>query len=281
MSHAVFISYSSKDRDAACRVCSFLERRDVACWIAPRDVPPGGDYAEEILAAIENADAVVLLLSANANLSRHVRNEVDRAVSNGKAIFPVRIEDVTPSKALELLLSARQWIDAHVPPLEQRLERLEQAINSILEKSREPSPVPSDRPLDGKTQAGRGIITGNRVFLRAGPTVAAKSVGMLNQGDEVQVLAQSTVEASRECQLKDDLTCVREKGKPYRLRAGRGLVISGETATHYRVEIVRPRGTDIGHIPKDAVIPLEPGAWLKVRTASVEGWVFSRYVRVF
>jgi hypothetical protein len=37
-----FISYASADSATASAVCAALEREGVKCWIAPRDVAPGG-----------------------------------------------------------------------------------------------------------------------------------------------------------------------------------------------------------------------------------------------
>jgi hypothetical protein len=41
-----------------------------------------------------------------------VRAEVERAYSKGKPIFPFRVEDVLPSRSLELFISTKHWIDA-------------------------------------------------------------------------------------------------------------------------------------------------------------------------
>ncbi len=127
----VFVSYSSKDRKIAYEICAFLEERGFGCWIAPRDSRPGEDYAEGIINAIEKAQLMIILLSANANLSFHVKNEVERAVSKRKPIVTLRIEDVQPSKSLELFVSSYHWIDIFVPPREEKFRQLEHAVKSI------------------------------------------------------------------------------------------------------------------------------------------------------
>ena len=50
----VFISYSHQDKAAADAACSALESAGVRCWIAPRDVAPGADWAGAIVSAIED-----------------------------------------------------------------------------------------------------------------------------------------------------------------------------------------------------------------------------------
>ncbi len=44
--HDIFISYSSKDKKIAFALCHFLEKNGLHCWIAPRNIRVGKDYAE-------------------------------------------------------------------------------------------------------------------------------------------------------------------------------------------------------------------------------------------
>jgi hypothetical protein len=128
----VFISYSSDDRAVAEKVCRLLERDGITCWIAPRDISPGHDYGEQIIDAIQSTRVMVLILSANANASVFVKKEVERAISTGKVVVPLRIQDVQPSKALQLFVSSSQWIDAWTPPLPARVHVLAAAIKGLL-----------------------------------------------------------------------------------------------------------------------------------------------------
>ena len=111
-----FISYAAPDKETAFRLCRLLEEQGIGCWIAPRDVPPGADFGEAIIRAIEATKATLLLLSAHANTSIHVTHEVERATSKRKRVIPVRLEDVKPSRSLELHLATAQWVDAWGTP---------------------------------------------------------------------------------------------------------------------------------------------------------------------
>ena len=136
-----FISHASEDADRAMDVCMALEQHGVPCWIAPRDVTPGNDYASEILDGIAGCRVFVLLLSREANDSGFVRREVERAVSKNKPIYPVRLENVTPSKALELFISSAHWIDAWDTPRDAHWQRLAAVIRG--ERARAPNaPAP-------------------------------------------------------------------------------------------------------------------------------------------
>ena len=55
----VFLSYASADAEVANQVCQALEAQGVLCWMAPRDVKPGAQYADAIVRAINEAKAVV------------------------------------------------------------------------------------------------------------------------------------------------------------------------------------------------------------------------------
>jgi hypothetical protein len=99
MAHDVFICHSSKDRTIANAVCSTLEQNCIRCWIAPRDVLPGSEYAESIVEAIHTSKLTILVFSANSNQSAHVRKEIERSVSSGIPILPFRVEDVVPSSS--------------------------------------------------------------------------------------------------------------------------------------------------------------------------------------
>src|SRR4051812_427308 len=100
MAHDVFISHSSKDKVYADAVCAALESAGVRCWVAPRDILTGESWASAILRGIEGSRLIVLVFSANANSSKHVRREVERAVHHGLAIAPIRIEDNWPQDEL-------------------------------------------------------------------------------------------------------------------------------------------------------------------------------------
>ena len=112
--------------------CAILEEQRVRCWIAPRDITPGMEYAEAIVDGIEDCRVFIIVFSQNANSSPQVRREVERAVSKGKAILPFRVEDVAPTKAMEFCLGNTHWLDALTPPLEAHLARLTANVLRLL-----------------------------------------------------------------------------------------------------------------------------------------------------
>jgi hypothetical protein len=79
-----------------------------AARIAPRDVATGSEWDQAILRAIESCPAFLPLLSAKANDSPFVKNEVNRAFSQRKSIFRFHVEGVLPSGLLEFYLARQQ-----------------------------------------------------------------------------------------------------------------------------------------------------------------------------
>lgn len=134
MSHDVFICHASEDRTIATAICSTLEQHRIRCWIAPRDVVPGSDYAESIVSAISSTRLTVLVFSDNSNHSPHVKREIERSVSHGVPILPFRVEDVVPSPSLEYFISDAHWLDAMTPPLEQHLDHLAKTVRMLLDR---------------------------------------------------------------------------------------------------------------------------------------------------
>ena len=150
MGFDTFISYSSQDKTAADAVCAVLEQAGIRCWIAPRDIRPGGEYGGAIIEAIDQCRVMVLIFSSSANNSRQIHREIERAVSKGVPIIPVRIEEAVPTKSMEYFLGAIHWLDALTPPLEHHLQRLAETVKALLQVD---TTVPSTPPQENGRQA--------------------------------------------------------------------------------------------------------------------------------
>jgi hypothetical protein len=142
MAHDVFISYSSKDKNAADAVCATLEARKIRCWIAPRDVPPGKSWPAAIVEAIHASQVFVLVFSNGSNNSTQVIREVGEAVGNSIPILPLRIEDVEPSQEMSYFIKITHWLDAMTLPLEQHLGKLADSVMALLSVDADEQPPP-------------------------------------------------------------------------------------------------------------------------------------------
>jgi hypothetical protein len=142
-----FVSYESSDRAAADAVCRALEARQLPCFIAPRDILPGRNYAEAITLAIEHARVLVLVLSSNAAHSEHVLREVELAARNRVTIVPFRIGAVS-SKALDYFLAGAHYFDASSGPVAQHAETFAERVATLLGRTNGSTNNTASRPDD-------------------------------------------------------------------------------------------------------------------------------------
>ena len=137
----VFVSYASQDAAVANSIVENLESHGLTCWIAPRDVKPGAQYADAIVRAINEARTVVLVMSGSAVGSPHVGKEIERGSSKRKSIITFRIDAAPLNHALEYFLSESQWIDVPKLGMSAALTKLAEAVGHVSPVS--PQAVPS------------------------------------------------------------------------------------------------------------------------------------------
>jgi hypothetical protein len=135
-----FISYASQDAAVANAVLENLERHGIRCWIAPRDVTSGSQNADEIVAAINDAKVVVLVLSEHVSASPHVGREIERASSKRRRIIVLRTDAAPLTRSFEYFLSESQWIDVAALGMAAALTKLTQAVRQRLAPSSWVSP---------------------------------------------------------------------------------------------------------------------------------------------
>jgi TolB-like protein/Flp pilus assembly protein TadD len=128
LGHDVFVSYASQDAAVANSIVENLEQHGLKCWIAPRDVKPGAQYADAIVRAINEAKAVVLVMSGSAVGSSHVGREIERAASKHRKIIAFRVDAAPLNHALEYFLSESQWIDVPALGMQAALVKLKEAV---------------------------------------------------------------------------------------------------------------------------------------------------------
>jgi hypothetical protein len=137
----LFVSHVTEDRIAASQIVDELERRGVRCWIAPRNVRPGGTFDDDIADAIESCRAMLLIFSSRCNESEYIRREITVAGNMNKVIIPFRIEDVEPKRGLSVRLANLHWIDAFVA----RERAIDEVVRSF-QPSSAGSPPQASRP---------------------------------------------------------------------------------------------------------------------------------------
>jgi len=164
----VFVSYASQDAAIADAIVVTLEKNGIECWIAPRDVTPGSQYADEIVGAINDAKVFVLVLSEHAVASPHVGREIERAASKRRRIVALRTDAAALTRSFEYFLSESQWIDEAVLGMPGALAKLTQAVGQGLAPSSWVSPglgADASNPADRKRRLK--FLTIHRVIAAA------------------------------------------------------------------------------------------------------------------
>src|SRR2546423_10779776 len=132
MPRDVFISHSAQDKKVAETICGALEQSGIQCWVAPRDVRPGGSFPGEITRAIQQSKVMLLIFSQHSNSSEQVLREVQLAVDCHVPIIRLRIEDIPLSDDLRYYLSTPHWLDALTHPLSKHIPPVATAIRELL-----------------------------------------------------------------------------------------------------------------------------------------------------
>lgn len=125
----VFISHSSSDFAIANEICQILEKANIRCWIAPRDIVPGTEYAEEIQRAITTSKAFLLLITKNSDSSHNVRNEIEIAVNCPTQKFGIVLDGYAMSGYLQYHFSRIQLLMLETPLAAENLHPLVKALS--------------------------------------------------------------------------------------------------------------------------------------------------------
>ena len=121
--------------------------------MAPRDIPIGEEWAKGILNGINAASGMLLVFSSNSNDSSQVRREIERAIHNNIPIYPIRIEDVQPSDAMEYYISSNHWMDVFGGDFENNLKNLVDAIKAKAGFTDSKDLDPISKPIQSKEQS--------------------------------------------------------------------------------------------------------------------------------
>ncbi len=113
---SIFLSYSRGDARQADDWVAGLEQFGYRVWLDRGGIRGGQQWMATIVRSIEEAQAVVLLLSPNSARSDNVRREIDLAVDAKKRIIPVEIQATTIPRTLLYQLAGVQLIQVWRDP---------------------------------------------------------------------------------------------------------------------------------------------------------------------
>ena len=205
----VFISYSSKNQEAADSIHRILEKNGIQSWMAPGDIPVGEDYPEVIDGAIENCACLLLLLTNNAQKSNWVPKEVERAISYGKRVFPLKLEDVELNKTFKLLISSNHGISlSSLDETAPEMKRVLRDLKAVVQDQEQPAVQPQQPVLaeskKEETKGGQKKAPSRKggVILAAVLLVLALGIGggyLLSRSAQLQARTTGSELSGREC----------------------------------------------------------------------------------
>jgi hypothetical protein len=106
----VFLSYAQGDKDFAKKLAQRLQAAGFDVWDSAQRVLPGDNWAAKVASALEEADAMVVLLSPEAVVSPNVQSEIQYAL--GSPHFKDRLIPVVVRSAKNI-----PWILRRLPLL--------------------------------------------------------------------------------------------------------------------------------------------------------------------
>lgn len=113
---SVFISHSSKNAPVAMQIYNRLIGGNIGCWMAPQSIPTGSAYYDEIAKAINDSDAVVLLLTSDAAKSPWVKKEISSFIGSGKRVIPFQMGSCELDDGMKFLLTDSQIVTIESTP---------------------------------------------------------------------------------------------------------------------------------------------------------------------
>jgi hypothetical protein len=105
----IFLSYARHNLEFARRLHDRVEATNIAVWWDQEELA-GDDWTEQILVWIEDADAIVVIVSQHSVISPSVKNEILLAQDHRRRVIPVLLEQARGG--LWVLIRSIQWIDA-------------------------------------------------------------------------------------------------------------------------------------------------------------------------
>ncbi|HXF84206.1 MAG TPA: toll/interleukin-1 receptor domain-containing protein [Anaerolineales bacterium] len=155
MSKEIFISYSRRDSEFVIRLASDLNRQVAGVWFDQSAIKPGERWHDEIMQGIQNCKAFILVLSPDADKSKYVHEEVNKALELEKTIFPV------------IYRSSNKWSNEFSAIIKE-IQTLDLRSGSYTDNFQ--------KLVDGLIEAGAGKATGEIPFLRTPTQISMRVV---------------------------------------------------------------------------------------------------------
>ena len=109
MNH-IFLSYSHDDSQVCYQLYDTLNKNGLPLWLDKNDIIVTENFVKRLEAGVNNAAAMVTLLSPSYVKSKYCRRELHRADGLNLPVFPLLVRDV-PARDFPLELQNIQYLD--------------------------------------------------------------------------------------------------------------------------------------------------------------------------
>lgn|GEM_PF-3192883 len=108
MPHDLFLSYSRKDAPQATELAERFTMSGISVWIDHQGIDMATSWSNEIVQAIDECKAFIVLLSRSSVESDNVRRELSLAFESKKRILPIELEEVVLPTQIRYELAGTQ-----------------------------------------------------------------------------------------------------------------------------------------------------------------------------
>ncbi len=146
----VFISHGYTDEPLAKKVATGLEKGGLQVWDAMREISPAENWDDKVKQALQESDAMVVLLTANALRSSWVRREIEYALgeqSYRQRVIPVLADDPEELHRHDIPWILKRFQMINMGDYSEEDEGINQIVKALLDKdSSNSSPKPTSIP---------------------------------------------------------------------------------------------------------------------------------------
>ena len=127
----VFASYSHKNMTEVFGVIKKLADARFRIWY-DEGIEPGNEWPEEVGKALTGCQLFLVFMSPSAMESRNVRNEINFASSENKAVMVVNLQPAELSEGMKLQIGTVQFINKHEMSDADFIEKMKRVLDPVL-----------------------------------------------------------------------------------------------------------------------------------------------------
>jgi HEAT repeat protein len=164
ISKHIFLSYRSLEAAFALRLAASLKNAGVRLWLDRMDIQTGMDWVTALQEGINQAAAIIAVISPDYVHAEYCKNELARAVQLGIPVFPVLLRPVAKTD-WPIEIQRKQFTDF---TCWQDADAYEQALRSLISELRQQLPAQFNAALDIETR----VITNLLAYLETSSRIS-------------------------------------------------------------------------------------------------------------